>query len=401
MPGRIIQAMKRAGSSNPVFLLDEVDKIGSDFRGDPAAALLEVLDPEQNVAFSDNYLELDFDLSNVLFLTTANTLHDIPPALQDRMEIIRLPGYLEHEKVGIARHFLIPKIRKELSVEDINVKIPDETILYLIRDYTREAGVRELERKLTAVYRNITLKEVTRRKHRAYTLKPKDVAKFIGVPQYQYTEVPAKAEYGYAVGLAWTESGGEVLPIEVSLVPGQHKLTLTGKLGEVMQESATAALTYVRAHAARFGIEQNTINDNEIHIHAPEGAIPKEGPSAGITMVAAIISALTENRIPTTMAMTGEISLSGDILPVGGLNEKLLAARRVGIHEIILPYKNTNEISELPKDLLEGMKLHKIKKIDDGLKVLFGKTLFKGADKKPPKKAPAKKKPAKPRGKKK
>jgi len=395
MPGRIIQAMKRAGSANPVFLLDEVDKIGSDFRGDPAAALLEVLDPEQNVAFSDNYLELDFDLSNVLFITTANTLHEIPPALQDRMEIIRLPGYLEHEKVGIARQFLIPKIRKELSVEDINVKIPDDTILYLIRDYTREAGVRELERKLTAVYRNITLKEVTRRKHRAYKLQPKDIAKLIGVPQYQYAEVPATAEYGYAVGLAWTESGGEILPIEVSLVPGQHKLTLTGKLGEVMQESATAALTYVRAHAAKFGIKQKIINDHEIHIHVPEGAIPKEGPSAGITMVAAIISALTETRISTKIAMTGEISLTGDIFPVGGLNEKLLAARRIGIREVILPFKNTNEISELPKDLREGMTFHKIKKVDEGLKILFGSSLFKSANGKPPKKSSAKKKTGK------
>jgi len=398
MPGRIIQAMKRAGAANPVFLLDEVDKIGSDFRGDPAAALLEVLDPEQNVAFSDNYLEIEFDLSEVLFITTANTLHDIPPALQDRMEIIRLPGYLEHEKVGIARGFLIPKIRKELAVEKIRIDIPDQTLLHIIRDYTREAGVRELERKLTAVFRNITLKEVTRTKHRKYKLGPKDVAKFIGVPHYQYAEVPQKAEYGYAVGLAWTESGGEILPIEVSLVSaGQHKLTMTGKLGEIMQESATAALTYVRAHAERFGIDPELINNHEIHVHVPEGAIPKEGPSAGITIVAAMISALTKRRISTGIAMTGEISLTGDIFPVGGLNEKLLAARRVGITDIILPHKNTNEISELPKDLRKGLTLRKIKKVDEGLKIIFGASLFKKRKKTAPKKESAKKKPGKTR----
>jgi ATP-dependent Lon protease len=377
MPGRIIQSIKRAGSANPVFLLDEVDKIGADFRGDPAAALLEVLDPEQNIAFSDNYLEIDFDLSEVLFITTANTLHEIPVPLQDRMEIIRLPGYLEFEKVGIARQFLIPKIKEQLAIGHLDIKITDEGLLFLIRDYTREAGVRELERKLTSIYRNITLKEVVRKKHRGYKLGSKDIVNLIGVPVYQFAEVPEIAEIGYAVGLAWTETGGEILPIEVSLVSGQHKLTMTGKLGEIMQESATAGLTYIRANVERFGIDPKLINDNEIHIHVPEGAIPKEGPSAGITMIAAMLSALTKKRLSTKMAMTGEISLTGDIIPVGGLNEKLLAAKRVGIKEIVVPFKNTREISELPKDLLKGLKLHKVKKVDEALRIVFGAKFIK------------------------
>jgi ATP-dependent Lon protease len=387
MPGRIIQSIKKAGSANPVFLLDEVDKIGADFRGDPAAALLEVLDPEQNVAFSDNYLELDFDLSEVLFITTANTLHEIPVPLQDRMEIIRLPGYLEFEKMGIARQFLIPKIKEQLAIKHLDIKVTNEALLYLIRDYTREAGVRELERKLTAIFRNITLKEVVRKKPRSYKLLPKDITGLIGVPVYQYAEVPEVAECGYAIGLAWTETGGEVLPIEVSLVPGQHKLTLTGKLGEVMQESATASLTYIRANADRFAIDPKIINDNEIHIHVPEGAIPKEGPSAGITMIAAMLSALTKQALSTKIAMTGEISLTGEIIPVGGLNEKLLAAKRVGIKEVILPYKNTKEISELSKELLKGLKLRKVKKVDEALRIIFGPKFIK-------RKRPVKKKPA-------
>jgi len=372
MPGRIIQSIKRAGSSNPVFLLDEVDKIGADFRGDPAAALLEVLDPEQNVAFSDNYLELDYDLSEVLFLTTANTLHEIPIPLQDRMEIIRLPGYLEFEKAKIARQFLIPKIRNELCIRHLDIKIPEDVLIHIIRDYTRESGVRELERMLTAIYRKITLQEVARRKHKSHKLAIKDITKLLGVPPYQYAEVPRVAVPGYVIGLAWTETGGEILPVEVSLVPGTHKLTITGKIGEVMQESAQAGLTWIRAHADRLGLDLEDINNTEIHIHVPEGAIPKEGPSAGITMVVAMISALKEIPIKTTMAMTGEVSLTGDIFPVGGLNEKLLAAKRTGIFEIILPFKNAREVSELPKELLKGLKLKKIKKIEEALRHIFG-----------------------------
>ncbi len=388
LPGRIIQSIKKAGSSNPVFLLDEVDKIDSDFRGDPASALLEVLDPEQNAYFSDNYLELDFNLSEVLFLTTANTLHDIPIPLQDRMEIIRLPGYLEFEKINIARKFLMPKIRKELGIKHLNIKINDNALVRIIRDYTRESGVRELERKLTAIYRKITLREVNRKKHRSYKLDAKDIAKYLGVPTYQYTEVPRVADYGYAVGLAWTEVGGEILPVEVSLVPGSHKLTITGKIGEVMQESATAGLTWIRSHAHRLGIDLKKISNTEIHIHVPEGAVPKEGPSAGITMVAAMISALKKQRISTRVAMTGEISLTGSIFPVGGLNEKLLAAKRSGITEIIVPRKNAKEISELPKELVNGLKLHKVKKVEEALKIVFGPELFK-ASKKAGKSGPA------------
>ncbi|MCP4566888.1 MAG: endopeptidase La [FCB group bacterium] len=389
MPGRILQSLKKAGSSNPVFLLDEVDKIDADFRGDPASALLEVLDPEQNAFFSDNYLELDFDLSEVLFLTTANILHEIPLPLQDRMEIIRLPGYLEFEKMKIARKFLIPKIVTELGVGHLNIQLTDDTLLFLIRDYTRESGVRELERQITAIYRKVTLKEVSKKKHVAHKIDAKDVTKFLGAPIYQYTDVPEVPEFGYVVGLAWTETGGEILPIEVSLVPGQHKLTLTGKLGEVMQESATAGLTWIRSHADRLGIDLTEISETEIHIHIPEGAVPKEGPSAGITMVAAMLSALTKRRVSTKIAMTGEISLTGDIFPVGGLNEKLLAAKRTGMKEIILPFKNGKDISELPKELLKGLKLHKIKKVEDGLRLIFGPGFLKR-----PKKKPAKKKTA-------
>lgn len=382
MPGRIIQSIRKAGSANPVFLLDEVDKIGVDFRGDPAAALLEVLDPEQNVAFSDNYLELDFDLSKVLFLTTANMLQEIPVALQDRMEIIRLPGYLEFEKINIVRKFLLPKITKELGVEHLSIDITEEALIYIIRFYTRESGVRELERKLTAVFRKITLEEVSRTKHKSHRIDIKAVVRFLGVPPYQYAEIPEVAPLGYAVGLAWTETGGEILPVEAALVSGQHKLTLTGKMGEIMQESATAGLTWIRANAERFGLDLEKISNTEVHIHVPEGAVPKEGPSAGLTMVAAMLSALAKRRLSTKIAMTGEISLTGDIIPVGGLNEKLLAAKRIGITEIIVPDKNGQEISELPKELLNGLKLHKVKTIDQALKILFGDAFFKPAKRK-------------------
>lgn len=394
LPGRIIQSMKKAGSANPVFLLDEVDKIGADFRGDPAAALLEVLDPEQNSTFSDNYLELEFDLSEVLFLTTANVLHDIPVPLQDRMEIIRLPGYLEFEKVHIARNFLIPKIRKELGVEKIQIELTDKALIHIIRDYTRESGVRELERKLTSVFRKIALKEVTRKKYRSYQLKPNNIAKLIGAPAYLYAEVPETAEPGYVVGLAWTETGGEILPVEVSLVPGQYKLTITGKIGEVMQESATAGMTWIRAHANQLDLDLKKIANTEVHIHIPEGAVPKEGPSAGITMVAAMISALTGKAVSTKLAMTGEISLTGDILPVGGLNEKLLAAKRSGLKEIIVPFKNSKDIAELPAELLEGLNIRMVKKVEEALGLIFGPEFFQVARSRRPVVAVKKKAPA-------
>ncbi|MDD4051203.1 MAG: endopeptidase La [candidate division Zixibacteria bacterium] len=384
LPGRIIQSIKRAGSANPVFLLDEVDKIGADFRGDPAAALLEVLDPEQNFTFSDNYLELDFDLSEVLFLTTANILHDIPIPLQDRMEIIRLPGYLEFEKAHIARRFLIPKIRKELGIEKIKIELTDQALTHLIRDYTRESGVRELERKLTSVFRKIAVKEVTRKKYRSYLLKPNNIPKLIGPPAYLYADVPETAEPGYVVGLAWTETGGEILPVEVSLVPGQHKLTITGKIGEVMQESATAGLTWIRAHADQMNLDLKKIANTEIHIHIPEGAVPKEGPSAGVTMVSAMVSALTGRPVSTKLAMTGEISLTGDMLPVGGLNEKLLAAKRSGLKEIIVPYKNNKDITELPEELLEGLNIRLVKKVEEALGIVFGTGFYRATRRKSP-----------------
>ncbi len=371
LPGRIIQSIKKAGSANPVFLLDEVDKIGIDFRGDPAAALLEVLDPEQNVAFSDNYLELDFDLSQVLFITTANSLSGIPPALLDRMEIIRLPGYLEHEKIGIIKGYLLPKLIKEMGLEELRLEFTEAALKELLRYFTREAGVREAERQLAAMMRKIAQQLAEGSRKKSFQIGEKQVPQMLGVPLYVSTDIQPHPGPGYAVGLAWTEFGGEVLPIEVTLMKGQSKLTLTGKIGTVMQESVAAGLSYIRSHAARFGLEPDFYDKLEIHVHAPEGAVPKDGPSAGITILVAIVSALTETPIRSNLALTGEVTLSGDILPIGGLNEKLLAARRNGIKDVIYPFRNKKDLPELPKKLLEGINLLPVKKIDDAVKIVF------------------------------
>jgi ATP-dependent Lon protease len=371
LPGRIIQSIKKAGSANPVFLLDEVDKIGIDFRGDPAAALLEVLDPEQNVAFSDNYLELDFDLSRVLFITTANSIGGIPPALLDRMEIIRLPGYLEHEKLGIIRGFLMPKLKKEMGLEGISIEFSDEALNEIIRYYTREAGVREVERQLASTMRKIAQQLAEGKRTKKYAVAKNKVGQYLGVPQYISTGIQPRPEPGYAVGLAWTEAGGEVLPIEVTLMKGQSKLTLTGKIGTVMQESASAALSYIRSHASDFGLSPDFYNKMEIHLHAPEGAVPKDGPSAGITILMAILSALTKVPIRSSIAFTGEVTLSGDILPIGGLNEKLLAAKRMGIPDIMIPFKNKKDLPELPKELLSGLNLIPVKRVENAIKNVF------------------------------
>ncbi|SYZ74440.1 DNA-binding ATP-dependent protease La [Candidatus Zixiibacteriota bacterium] len=371
LPGRIIQSIKKAGSANPVFLLDEVDKIGIDFRGDPAAALLEVLDPEQNIAFSDNYLELDFDLSQVLFITTANSLSGIPPALLDRMEIIRLPGYLEHEKIGIIEGYLIPKLQKELGLEKYALDFTVAALKQLLRFYTREAGVREAERQLAAIMRKITQQLAEGSKKKSFQIGEKQISQMLGVAPYVSTDINPHPGPGYAVGLAWTEFGGEVLPIEVTLMKGQSKLTLTGKIGTVMQESVSAGLSYIRSHAVRFGLEPDFYDKMEIHVHAPEGAVPKDGPSAGITILVAIVSALTKTPIRSTLALTGEVTLSGDILPIGGLNEKLLAARRNGIKDVIYPFRNKKDLPDLPKELIEGINLLAVKKIDDAIKIVF------------------------------
>ncbi|MEP0827176.1 MAG: endopeptidase La [bacterium] len=377
LPGRIIQSIRKAGSANPVFLLDEIDKVGADFRGDPAAALLEVLDPEQNFAFSDNFLELDFDLSKVLFITTANSMAGIPPALLDRMEIIRLPGYLEHEKLGIIRGYLLPKLKKEMGLENYGIEFSDEALLEIIRFYTREAGVREAERQLAAILRKIAQNIAEGKKTIRVNVGAKKINEYLGVPPFISTEINPDPGPGYAVGLAWTEFGGEVLPIEVTLMKGASKLTLTGKLGTVMQESASAALAYIRSHAAQFGLEPDFFDKLEIHLHAPEGAVPKEGPSAGITFLVAIVSALTSRPIRSSLALTGEVTLTGDILAIGGLNEKLLAARRVGIKDIIFPYKNKKDLPELPKELLQGLHLMPVKRIEEALKIVFGAKFLK------------------------
>jgi len=388
MPGRIIQSIKKAGTANPVYLLDEVDKIGKDFRGDPAAALLEVLDPEQNKSFSDNYLELDFDLSRVLFVTTANSMAGIPPALMDRMEIIRLPGYLEHEKIKIVRGYLLPKLRKELGMEKVACEFTDEALLEIIRHYTRESGVREIERQLASILRKVAQQIAEGKRHRKVAFTPRKVVNMLGAPQYISTDIKLKPEPGYAVGLAWTDSGGDVLPIEVTLMKGESKLTLTGKLGTVMQESAMAGLSYLRSHADKFSLDPDFYKDREIHIHVPEGAVPKDGPSAGITIVVALLSALSGHAMRPRLAMTGEITLTGDVLPIGGLNEKLLAAKRSGITDVIIPFKNKKDLPELPKELREGMNLIPVKKIGEVISEAFdgrfdnGKTVRKPRKKK-------------------
>jgi len=371
LPGRIIQLIKKAGSSNPVFLLDEVDKIGTDFRGDPAAALLEVLDPEQNFAFSDNYLELDFDLSGVLFITTANSSDGIPLALMDRMEIIRLPGYLEHEKEQIFRNFLLPKVKKELGLENITAEFTKDAISEIIRYYTRESGVRELERQLNSILRKIAQLMAEGSGRKKYRFNAKDISTYIGVPKFMSTDIKSKPEPGYAVGLAWTEAGGEVLPIEAGTMKGQAKLTLTGKLGEVMRESASAGLSFIRSHAKKFGLEPDFFDTIEIHVHVPEGAVAKDGPSAGITILLAILSIVTGKPIRPNLAMTGEVTLGGDILAIGGLNEKLLAAKRSGISDIIIPARNKKDIPELPKELVQGINLILVKKVDEAIKAAF------------------------------
>lgn len=373
LPGRIIQSLKKAGATNPVFLLDEVDKIGKDFRGDPAAALLEVLDPEQNNSFWDNYLEVEYDLSDVLFVTTANSTAGIPIPLRDRMEIIRLPGYLDFEKAAIGRDYLLPKLIKEIGLEKITVETREDALYEIIRYYTREAGVRELERQLGSLLRKVALKIAEGKRLRKLVISKAKVHKLLGQRKYIDTNIKSQPTIGYAVALAWTEAGGEVMPVEVVPMKGKAKLTLTGSLGDVMQESATAALSYIRNHATRFGLEAGFFDEIELHIHIPEGAVPKDGPSAGIALTVAILSSLTGIPARTDLAMTGEITLTGDVLPVGGLNEKLLAAKRQGITQILLPARNRKDVIGLPAELLEGLDLQYVRSIDDVLKVALVK----------------------------
>ncbi|RKZ31026.1 endopeptidase La [bacterium] len=371
LPGRIIQQMKRAGSINPVFLLDEIDKLGADFRGDPAAALLECLDPEQNTHFVDNYLELEFDLSKVLFITTANTTAGIPPALADRMEILRLPGYLLTEKVAIAKGFLIPKQLEQAGLSKVNVRISRDALESLIRCWTQEAGVRELERRLGKIMRIIASRVVKRKNlPERVDISEKDLERYLGVAPYRESSIPKKLQPGEALGLAWTAAGGEILRIETAITDGKEELVLTGRLGEVMQESARAALTYVRSRLVDFGIKQKEIPTGTVHIHVPEGATPKDGPSAGIAIASGLASLYTKKALPDGIAMTGEISLSGHILPVGGLTEKLLAAKRYGLTRVIIPEENVPELKEIPEDVRTGLDIRPVGHMDNVLKLI-------------------------------
>jgi ATP-dependent Lon protease len=368
LPGQIIQMMKKAGTKNPVFMLDEVDKMASDFRGDPSSALLEVLDPEQNWMFQDHYLDVEYDLSQVFFVATANVLHSIPAALQDRMEVLRLHGYTELEKVEIARQFLVRKQREATGLTEKQLTFTDDALREVIKSYTREAGVRNLEREIGNISRKVARKVVKDSTYSA-ALNAEKVNEFLGVTKFRDTLANEKSEIGLVTGLAWTEVGGSILSTEVAIVDGKGKLTITGQLGDVMQESAHAAMSYVRSRAARLGIPRDFYRNVDIHIHVPEGAIPKDGPSAGITMATAISSALSKIPVRRDIAMTGEITLRGKVLPIGGLKEKLLAALRAGIKEAIIPKENEKDLAEVPENIRGQMKVHFVENMDQVLKV--------------------------------
>ncbi len=380
MPGKIIQFLKKAKSNNPVFCLDEVDKMSTDFRGDPSAALLEVLDPEQNVAFNDHYLDLDYDLSDVFFITTANNLHNIPLPLQDRMEIIRLPGYTELDKLNIAKQFLVKKQIEQNGLGPENISFTDRAILTIIRTYTSEAGVRNLEREISSVCRKVAKEVVKKGRDTMISVKAGSIQKYLGVPKYRYGRTEEKDCIGVTTGLAWTDVGGEILQTEATIMPGKGNLVLTGKLGEVMQESAQAALSYVRSRARNLKLPDNFYEKVDIHIHVPEGAIPKDGPSAGITIATSIVSALTRYPVNRDIAMTGEITLRGRILPIGGLKEKILAAHRSGVTKVLIPIENKKDIAEIPKKILKKVELGLVEHMDEVLQealiIAEGEELF-------------------------
>ena len=375
LPGQIIQSMKKAGTRNPVFLLDEVDKMSSDFRGDPASALLEVLDPEQNTTFQDHYLDVDYDLSDVLFVATANVLHTIPAPLQDRMEILRLHGYTETEKLEIARNYLLRKQREATGLTLKNIQFQDGAILAIIRFYTREAGVRNLEREIGNVCRKVARRVVKHGAKHKETITADNISEFLGVAKFRDSEVHEQNEVGLVTGLAWTEVGGSILTTEVQVLDGKGKLTITGQLGDVMQESAQAALSYIRGKAAALGLSREFYRNLDLHLHVPEGAIPKDGPSAGITMATALASALSGIPVRRDIAMTGEITLRGKVLPIGGLKEKLLAAQRAGILEVILPRANEKDLADLPEALRNAMKLHFVDQMDEVLRIALAAPL--------------------------
>jgi ATP-dependent Lon protease len=367
LPGRIIQSMRRAGTINPVFMLDEIDKVGSDFRGDPSAALLEALDPEQNNSFSDHYLELPYDLSKVLFITTANVLYPVPPALRDRMEVIEFSGYIEEEKLEIAHQFLIPRQLEEHGLGDVELKITASALQGMIREYTYEAGVRNLEREIGQVCRKLT-RRLAEKKTIPKTITRLMLPKYLGPPHFTESLMEKEDQVGVATGIAYTEAGGDIMPIEVSLMPGKGNLTLTGQLGEVMQESVQAAYSYVRAHSEDYHVKPSQFESCDIHVHVPEGAIPKDGPSAGITMATALMSAFSNYKVRHNLAMTGEITLRGKVLPIGGLKEKILAAHRAGIKSVIVPSQNKKDMADVPKKIQRDVNIIFASSMDEVLK---------------------------------
>ncbi|MCD6152337.1 MAG: endopeptidase La [Syntrophobacterales bacterium] len=369
MPGKIIQLLKKAGSNNPVFCLDEIDKLSSDFRGDPASALLEVLDPEQNIAFNDNYLEVDYDLSDIMFITTANIIQTIPDPLQDRMEVIRIAGYTEYEKLNIARSYLVPKQTEKNGLTKDNITFTDGALLTVIRKYTREAGVRNLEREIASICRKVAKKIVSTGLKKRVKITSKSIEKYLGIQKFRHGETEGTDRIGLTIGLAWTEAGGELLDIEAMVVRGTGKPILTGNLGDVMQESAQAALTYVRSRADDFGLPRDFHKKSDIHVHVPEGAIPKDGPSAGIAMVTSIASAFLKKKVRSDLAMTGEITLRGRVLPIGGLKEKLLAAHRGNIKTVVIPSDNKKDLADIPGKVLKDLEVITVDNVDEVLDI--------------------------------
>jgi ATP-dependent Lon protease len=369
LPGQIIQMMKKAGTVNPIFVLDEVDKMSTDFRGDPSAALMEVLDPELNHAFTDHYLDVEYDLSKVMFVCTANVLHTIPQPLQDRMEILRLPGYTEQEKLEIAKRFLVKRAREATGLTEKNLSFTEEGLLHLIRHYTHEAGVRNLEREIQNIARKMARRVVTDGTETTAEITSANVKDYLGVLKFREMWLEKHNEVGLATGLAWTEVGGSVLAVEATIMEGKGRLTPTGKLGEVMQESAQAAMSYVRSRTEQFGLQKDFYRTLDIHVHVPEGAIPKDGPSAGITICTSIVSALTRNAVRCDVAMTGEITLRGKVLPIGGVKEKLLAAHRMGLRTIVLPKDNEKDLTEVPQEILSSLKIHFVETMDEVLQI--------------------------------
>ncbi|GAF10014.1 ATP-dependent protease La Type I [Paenibacillus pini JCM 16418] len=367
MPGRIIQGMKTAGAANPVFLLDEIDKMASDFRGDPSSALLEVLDPEQNNTFSDHFIEVPFDLSQVMFVTTANAIHNIPRPLLDRMEVLNIPGYTELEKLQIAKRYLLPKQKREHGLQEEQLHIGEEALFKVIREYTRESGVRNLEQQVAALCRK-TARRIVSEEQETIEIGPEDIKEYLGSAKFRHSVADLEDQIGTVTGLAWTEVGGETLMIEVTVVPGTGKLILTGQLGDVMKESAQAAFSYTRSKSVDLGIDSDFHEKNDIHIHIPEGAIPKDGPSAGITIATALISALSKKHVSKHVAMTGEITLRGRVLPIGGLKEKSLAAHRAGYKKILLPKDNERDLRDIPDSVKEDVEFVPVSHMDQVLK---------------------------------